>query len=156
MTEHPTGLDVTPASITLVVRRTIHATPERLFEAWTEPAQLKQWWGPQSVVCIDAEVDLQVGGRYRIANQLPDGKVLWITGEFETIERPRRLAYTWGLAPGPGPIERVTVTFEAHGQSTEVIVTHERIANATMRDMHEQGWLGCLDGLVEFLGKDRK
>ena len=156
MNEHPTSLDVTPATITLVVRRTIRATPERLFDAWTEPAQLKQWWGPQSVVCIDAEVDLRVGGRYRIANQFPDGKVLWISGEFAAIERPGKLAYSWGLEPGAGPSERVTVIFEARGQSTEVIVTHERIPSNTMRDMHEQGWLGCLDGLVEFLEDNRK
>ena len=156
MNEHPTSLDVPPVTITLVVRRIIRATPKRLFDAWTEPAQLKQWWGPQSVVCIDAEVDLRVGGRYRIANQFPDGRVLWISGELEVIERPGKLVYTWGLAPDAGPSERVTVTFEAHGQSTEVIVTHERIPNTTMRDMHEQGWFGCLDGLVEFLGNDRK
>ena len=156
MNEHPTSLDVPPVTITLVVRRIIRATPKRLFDAWTEPAQLKQWWGPQSVVCIDAEVDLRVGGRYRIANQFPDSKVLWISGEFEAIERPGKLAYTWGLEPRAGPSERVTVIFEARGQSTEVIVTHERIPSNAMRDMHEQGWLGCLDGLVEFLEDKRK
>jgi len=35
-----------------------------------QPAQLKQWWGPESVVCVDAQIDLRVGGRYRIANRL--------------------------------------------------------------------------------------
>ena len=151
MPDHPTSPDSIPATVTLVVRRTIQATPERLFDAWTQPEQLKKWWGPQSVACIDAEVDLQVRGRYRIANQFPDGNVLWITGEFETIERPRRLVYTWRLASEVGLSERVTVTFEARGQSTEVIVTHERIPSTEMRDMHEQGWLGCLDGLVQYM-----
>lgn len=143
--------DSIAATVTLVVRKTIRATPERLFDAWTQPEQLKKWWGPQSVACIDAEVDLQVGGRYRIANQFPDGKVLWISGEFAAIERPRRLVYTWRLDSEAGPSERVTVAFEVRGQSTEVIVTHERIPNTAMRDMHEQGWLGCLDGLAEYM-----
>jgi uncharacterized protein YndB with AHSA1/START domain len=72
--------------ITLVVRKTIRATRERLFDAWTQPIQLRQWWGPEDVECLDAEVDLRVGGRYRIANRFPDGRVVWITGEFELIE----------------------------------------------------------------------
>jgi uncharacterized protein YndB with AHSA1/START domain len=139
------------SSVTLVVRRTIRASAERLFDAWTQPAQLKKWWGPVSVECIDAEVELRVGGHYRIANRFPDGKILWIVGEFESIERPSKLVYTWRLESAPGPPERVTVTFEAQGSETEVVVTHERIPTDAIRDMHERGWLGCLDGLTQFL-----
>jgi uncharacterized protein YndB with AHSA1/START domain len=135
----------------LIVRRSIRASPERLFEVWTQPKHLKSWWGPASVECIDAEVDLRVGGHYRIANQFPDGKILWISGEFETVERPHRLVYTWRVGDAEAAAERVTVTFEARGEETEVIVAHERIPTQTMRDMHEQGWVGCLDGLVEYM-----
>jgi uncharacterized protein YndB with AHSA1/START domain len=134
----------------LIVRKSIRASPERVFDAWTQPEHLKLWWGPKSVECIDAEVDLRVGGGYRIANQFPDGKILWISGEFETIERPHRLVYTWRVGL-EAAAERVTVTFEARGEKTEVIVMHERIPTQAMRDMHEQGWVGCLDGLVDYL-----
>jgi len=134
----------------LIVRRSIRASPERIFDAWTQPKHLKQWWGPKSVECIDAEVDLRVGGGYRIANQFPDGKILWISGEFEVIERPHTLVYTWRVGADAVAAERVTVTFEAHGEATEVIVAHERIPTEAMRDMHEQGWVGCLDGLVDY------
>jgi uncharacterized protein YndB with AHSA1/START domain len=134
----------------LLVRRSIRASPERIFDAWTEPQHLKQWWGPKSVECVDAEVDLRVGGRYGIANQFPDGKILWIRGEFETIERPRRLVYTWRVGAAV-TAERVTVTFESRGEVTEVIVAHELIPTEPMRDMHEQGWVDCLDGLVNYL-----
>jgi uncharacterized protein YndB with AHSA1/START domain len=137
--------------VVLVVRKTIQATPERLFQAWTEPAQLQQWWGPEGVKCIDPEVDLRVGGRYRIGNQLPDGKVLWIAGEFEVIEPPHKLTYTWQLEGNSNAFERVTVRFEPRGEATEVIVTHEHIPNETLRDQHQLGWLGCLDGLAEYL-----
>jgi uncharacterized protein YndB with AHSA1/START domain len=135
----------------LLVRRSIRASPERIFDAWTQPEHLKRWWGPESVECIEAEVDLRVGGQYRIANQFPDGKVLWISGEFETVERPHRLVYTWRVGDIAGAAERVTVTFEARGETTEVIVAHERIPTESMRDLHEQGWVGCLDGLVDYL-----
>lgn len=153
MAERPTRPDGLPPIITLVVRRIIRATPQRLFDAWTVPEQLRQWWGPQSVVCIDAAVDLRVGGEYRIANQFPDGKVLWISGEFEAIERPRRLVYTWRVSSAAGQFERVSVNFEAQGQSTEVIVTHEHVSSAQLRDLHEQGWGGCLDGLVRYVDR---
>ena len=138
-------------SLTLIVRRVIAATPERLFEAWTCPAELRHWWGPESVSCTAAEVDLQVGGRYRIANRLADGTTLWISGAFECIDRPRKLVYTWCVGPGSPPAELVTVTFEAHPMGTEVVIVHERIAAAVTRDRHEQGWLGCLDGLGVYL-----
>jgi uncharacterized protein YndB with AHSA1/START domain len=138
-------------TVVLVVRRTIRASRERLFDAWSQPEQLKQWWGPKSVVCSDAQVDLKVGGRYRIANRFPDGKVVWISGVFEAIERPHLLVYTWQVGAEPGAEERVSVTFETRGDGTEVTVTHERIASAARRDMHEQGWVDCLDGLAEYL-----
>ena len=139
------------AGITLVVRRTIAAPAETLFAAWTQPAQLKKWWGPRTVKCIDADVDLRAGGTYRIANQFSDGTVLWITGEFETVDPPNRLVYSWRAGSEPRDSERVTVQFEPRGDATEVIVTHERIPNPAVRERHQAGWNGCLDGLVEYL-----
>ncbi len=101
-----------PGTLVLVVRRTINASPERLFDAWTRSDELLAWWGPRPVRCARAEVDLRVGGRYRIDNQLPTGGLLTIEGEFTVVERPRKLVYTWSVAPGDGPPERVTVRFD--------------------------------------------
>ena len=131
--------------IVLVTRRTIRASAARLFEAWTQPDQLRAWWGPRPVTCSGAEIDLRVGGRYRIANELPDGKTLTIEGEFQVIDAPHKLVYTWRA--GDDQHSRVTVLFEARGEATEVIVVHEQIPSETLRDSHEDGWSGCLDGL---------
>jgi uncharacterized protein YndB with AHSA1/START domain len=140
------------ARLTLVVRRTIRATPERLFAAWTQPAQLRRWWGPEGVRCVGAEVDLRVGGRYRIDNAFPDGKLLSIVGEFEAIEPPHRLVYTWQVDGASGTLERIAVRFQADsGGSTEVVVTHERIGDEALREQHRRGWEGCLNGLAEHL-----
>jgi uncharacterized protein YndB with AHSA1/START domain len=138
-------------SINLVVRRTIRASAQRLFDAWTRPEQLLKWWGPAHVECAGAEVDLRVGGQYRIGNRLPDGQVLWIAGEFEEVAPPRRLVYTWRLGPRAGDPERVTVRFEPREGGTEVIVVHERLLDQSVRDQHERGWIGCLDGLEAYL-----
>jgi uncharacterized protein YndB with AHSA1/START domain len=139
------------SSLVLVVRRRIAATPERLFDAWTRAVELRQWWGPQNVKCVAAEVDLKVGGAYRIANQFPDGRILWISGEFLSIERPHRLEYTWRAGSADAPVERVSVRFVASGAQTEVIVTHAYIADEPTRTRHEQGWHGCLAGLSDYL-----
>jgi uncharacterized protein YndB with AHSA1/START domain len=151
MAADQTGAAGAPPTVILVVRRTIGATPARLFEAWTQPQLLLRWWGPESVTCVDAQVDLRVGGRYRIANRFADGKILWIAGIFEVIEAPHRLIYSWGLEPLAGMPERVTVQFRAHGEATEVIVTHEGIPSASVRERHQQGWQGCLEGLANYL-----
>lgn len=134
-------------TLSLVVRRTIAASAERLFGAWTEPSQLLEWWGPRGVTCEDAEVDLRVGGRYRISNRLPDGRVVWISGEYELVDPPRKLVYSWRLDDSTAPLERVTVRFEPKADGTEVTVVHERIRDVETRAQHELGWHGCLDGL---------
>lgn len=139
-------------ALTLVVRRTLSAPPKRVFEAWTRAALLQKWWGPGQVTCPEAEVDLRVGGSYRIANRFPDGKVMWIHGVFEQIEAPKKLVYTWGLGDAPSS-ERVTVQFEERSaDGTEVIITHERITSHEARVQHEHGWFGCLDGLETLVG----
>ncbi len=140
------------ANIALVVRRTINAAPARVFAAWTEPEQLRQWWGPRPVTCSAAEIDLRVGGRYRIGNRLPDGSELIIAGEFEIVEPPVRLVYTWELEQKSKQRSRVTVRFEPRGDATEVVIVHERIDSEETRADHEQGWNGCLANLVEFFG----
>ena len=136
------------ARITLVTRRTIRASAARLFDAWTQPEQLRAWWGPRPVTCSGAEIDLRVGGRYRIANALPDGTTLVIEGVFQIVEVPHKLVYTWHM--GDEEASRVTVRFEPRGEATEVIVVHEQIPNERVRASHEEGWNGCFDSLERY------
>jgi uncharacterized protein YndB with AHSA1/START domain len=145
-----------PARHRVEVRRLVRAAVARVFAAWTSPEHLRRWWGPRPVTCSAAEIELRPGGRYRIANRLPDGTDLWITGEFERVSPPHELVYSWRLEPAPpGQLaERVTVRFLSRGPDTEVVVTHEQIGNAKARDSHQQGWQGCLEGLAAYLAGD--
>jgi uncharacterized protein YndB with AHSA1/START domain len=130
----------------LTTRRRIAAPIDRVFEAWTTPALLRQWWGPDDVRCIAAEIDLRPGGAYRLGNEHTDGSVTWIAGTFEVIEPPHRLVYSWRIADEP--VSRVTVTLAAAGdRATDVEIHHEQIATTAERDGHERGWIGCLDKL---------
>lgn len=136
------------------ISKFIPASPERVFAAWTDPDELRQWWGPKNVRCTSAQVDLRPGGHYRIANKLEDGTVLWISGEFLEIRQPELLAYTW-LLEGSEPLEeRVTIRFNACDGGTELTVQHDRIPNQALRDQHTAGWQGCLDGLTSLLAAD--
>jgi uncharacterized protein YndB with AHSA1/START domain len=139
------------ADITLVVKRHYPASPTRVFDAWTDPAQLKKWWGPAGVTCSHAEVDLRVGGSYRIGNLIPDGSTVWIFDEFLRVERPALLAYSWQVAPGHGAASRVTIRFDQAPGGTTLTLTHDRIHDEATRDDHEKGWGGCLAGLAAFL-----
>jgi len=150
--------DSTP-SLSLLVRRMVRGTPEDVFRAWTEPGQIRQWWGPAGVTCQDCTVELRVGGAYRIANRMPDNTILWISGEFLRIEPPDLIEYTWRRGdPAAGTAdsgERVTVRFIARGDGTEVLVAHSRIATQADYASHDLGWRACLEGLTAFLEKPR-
>ncbi len=135
----------------LRMQKLIPATPERVFRAWTNPEELVNWWGPVGVRCVSAEVDLRQGGQYSIANELPDGAILWIRGEFETVEEPTLLIYTWVVETTEAETERVTVRFEAHDSGTQLVLMHEQIPGEELRDQHRHGWEDCLNGLLAHL-----
>ena len=145
-----------PASLSLITQRTVRATPEALFRAWTTPEILQTWWGPAGVECCGVEIDLRVGGAYRIGNRTPDGSVVWIAGVFEAVTPPHGLVFTWSVGGDAGAaVERVAVTFTACEAGTRVVVRHDRIPDAQTRDSHEAGWTGCLDGLARVLDAAR-
>ncbi|MGH6923997.1 MAG: SRPBCC family protein [Propylenella sp.] len=127
--------------------RIIRAPRQFVFDAWTTPALLMKWWGPEGVECTAAEVDLREGGEYRIANRHSDGNVTWISGVFERVSPPEKLVYSWNIGMPGADGSRVTVEFRAHAEGTELILIHERLA-AEAREMHLAGWTGCLDGLA--------
>ena len=141
----------------VTIRRRIEAPRAAVFAAWTEPAQFARWFGPRGVVCIEAELDVRIGGTYRIGNQLPDASLVWITGTYLDVVPPDLLRYTWlvGSADEEAEPSIVEVRFLANDGGTDVEVTHRRIANAEVREGHHRGWIGCLDRLAEELAPDR-
>src|SRR5215472_9328213 len=84
---------MTTTSFTL--SRVVEAPSERVFAAWTEPKMLKRWWGPPGFTTPTAEVDLRVGGAYKLAMTSPGGDTYVVFGKFVTIDAPKKLAYTW-------------------------------------------------------------
>ena len=99
MPETHTAVDLRSATPTrqLVIERTFKASPERVFDAFTDPAQIQAWWWPHGFTCPTAEVDLRVGGTYRIAMEWPGSTPAeaqfshHMRGEYYEIDRPHRL-----------------------------------------------------------------
>lgn len=136
------------ATVTLRLTRTFAAPREKVFRPWTDPETLKRWSGPGDLVAPLAEVDLRVGGRYRIHMQAPDGTVHKVTGVYQIVEPPARLVYTWFWETSPEVGETlVTVEFRDRGPETEVALSHERFPNEDVRSNHEKGWNGALEKL---------
>jgi uncharacterized protein YndB with AHSA1/START domain/predicted enzyme related to lactoylglutathione lyase len=137
-------------SLTLEVKRLIKAPRERVFAAWTTPDGILKWIGSDTCRGLSAEVDLRVGGEYRIRTQSEQYGELEVVGVYREVKRPTRLVYTWGWTDSPlGDIGEtvVTVDFVDVNGSTEVRLRHEGFPGAELRDQHSHGWNGCFNKL---------
>jgi uncharacterized protein YndB with AHSA1/START domain len=135
------------ATAAVVVRRTISASAEDLFDAWLDPVALAAWMRPGTIRSTIATVDPRVGGAYEITMQGQSGPIVH-KGFYQQIDRPKRLVFTWA---SPGTEQRdtlVTVDFVAAGLRTEVVVTHEQLPESA-RPSHNNGWTSGLLHLDE-------
>jgi uncharacterized protein YndB with AHSA1/START domain len=135
------------ASAAVVVRRTIAASAEDLFDAWLDPEALAAWMRPGTIKSTVAKIEARVGGSYEIAMQGQSGLIVH-KGRYQKIDRPKRLVFTWA---SPGTELRdtlVTVDFVAACSRTEVIVTHEQLPESA-RPSHANGWTSGLLHLDE-------
>lgn len=142
----------------LYIQRIFNTHCNDMFKAWTDPDILEQWFAPEGVITEAAEVDLRVGGDYKITLKLPDGERVQHYGTYREITPPEKLVFTW-ILDGEGceghKAEKsetlVTVEFNALGNQTEVCLTHELFMTEKAKEMHSFGWNGCLDGLDRML-----
>jgi uncharacterized protein YndB with AHSA1/START domain len=77
------------------VSRVIPASREEAFKAWTDPEQIKRWFGPGEFRTPEAEFDLRPGGSYRFVMEAPGGNPMPISGTYHEIDEPSLLVYTW-------------------------------------------------------------
>jgi uncharacterized protein YndB with AHSA1/START domain len=77
----------------IVTTRLIDASPEQLFEAVSDPAQLALWWGPQGFTNTFAEFDFRPGGAWNFTMHDPEGTDYPNESEFVEIEKPGRIVF---------------------------------------------------------------
>jgi uncharacterized protein YndB with AHSA1/START domain len=139
-------------STDLRLERTFDASAEEVFDAWTNPEVLRRWWAADPTwVTPVTEVDLRVGGHYRLSMEDPaTGTTHTVGGEYQEVRRPQRLVYSWRWEHGGeerDDTSTVTVEFLGQGERTTVVLEHTNLSSAESRDGHERGWIACLDNL---------
>ena|SRR5215831_5492461 len=139
----------------LRLARSFKVPRARLFQAWTNPEELKKWWqlGHGWKLTI-AEVDLKVGGKYRIGltSTQNDAKHN-VTGIFQEVLAPERLVYSWTVedSKAGNQVSIVTVEFHDKGKSSELVLRHDRLGGKDSRQSTYDGWLIVLDGLARLM-----
>ncbi len=144
---------MTSTPLRIVVARVLSASPEEVFDAWTDPESLAVWMCPGSVKGSVVEVDARVGGRFRIVMEGPDCDHEH-TGEYLVLDRPRRLVFTWISAETHGRVTTVSVEIRPHGAGrTELTLTHEGLPDETAALRHRNGWGDILEKLERHLSR---
>src|ERR1700745_2723606 len=85
----------TTEKTSLEITRFINAPRDRVYAAWTDPVQLKEWWGPKEVRTLKIVADTRVGGKYRWDLVNPDGEEMSVFGEYRELVPGKRIVFTW-------------------------------------------------------------
>jgi uncharacterized protein YndB with AHSA1/START domain len=136
----------------LALQRHYPVAPEKVWRAWTDAEALKRWWGPGPGEPVSlAELDVRVGGRFRIVFGGPDGKMHECAGVYREVVPHRKLVFTWHW-PNTTPERISVVTIEFHGSpaGTDLVFKHEQLFDEKARDDHQRGWSASLDKLSAF------
>jgi uncharacterized protein YndB with AHSA1/START domain len=150
------------------VIREFDAPIDRIWAAWTQPDDLRAWWGPTGFTCPRAEADVRVGGRILVTMRAPEeygGFEQHSAWELTEVEAPRRLRYVFRFTdasgtpitpaqagiPGDGVPERGEheVVLTALGDDrTRLEMVEHGYTTAEARDMSQAGLEQCLDKMA--------
>lgn len=129
----------------IVLSRVINAPCDLVFEAWSDPRHLQQWFGPAGFKIETKEIDVRIGGIWRFDMIAPDGTVYPNRMQFRRIEKPRLIEIDHGSDKDDDPgIFRTTITFDQQSDGKTVL---------TMRQLHPttaQREAGIGFGAVEY------
>jgi len=164
-----------PAEREFVITRIINAPRALVFEAWTDPKYMAEWWGPHTFTNPVCEMDVWPGGAYRIVMRGPDGVEYPVKGVYREVVEPEWLVMTQDCSEHPAewhdlvnPNRRKeednpagemlsTVTFEEHDGKTKLAI-RTRFDSAAIRDAMlkmgmTEGWSQSLERLEAHLAK---
>ena len=137
------------SGFSLTLERHFNADREAVFRAWTDATALAQWFAPSNEFRVVVhELDVCVGGKYRIAMHEDDG-IHVVYGEYLHIDAPHSLVFTWAWEHDEDAVQMlVSIRLTEANGGTDMKLLHERLPGETSRDLHSEGWTGCLDRLV--------
>jgi uncharacterized protein YndB with AHSA1/START domain len=145
-----------PGKLSVDIKRFIKAPRDRVYAAWSDSAQLKQWFGPENVQTDDLIADVRVGGRFRWDLTNAEGEKMTCRGEYRELDPDRKIVFTWQWDDDEtwkNHTSMVTVELEDGAGGTELRLTHEQLPNEESRDGHTRGWNSALDKLEKWFGE---
>ncbi|NRR33615.1 SRPBCC domain-containing protein [Oxalobacteraceae bacterium] len=131
----------------VTVRRSIAASAEELFDAWLDADMLAQFMRPGGMARASVSCDPREGGAFEIIMHGDDSSYRH-TGHYLTIERPRKLVFSWISAATAERESLVTVDFIAGSAATDIVVTHRQLPDEAAQLSHTEGWGDVLDVLA--------
>ena len=143
---------------TVVIKRVFNAPRALVWQAWTDPKMMAQWFGPRGFTNPVCELDVRVGGRLYIVMRGPDGADYPMKGVFTEVVAPERLVFTNIAVDQAGRhlLEGETiVSLAEHGGKTELVVKSHAVglvpfAPQMLAGM-EAGWTQSIDKLEELV-----
>ena len=137
----------------LTLTRSYPVAPEKVWRAWIDPEAIKKWWGPGGNDPVSlAQLDLRVGGRFRIVFGGPEGNNHEVQGVYKEVVPNRKLVFTWTWPNStPERVSLVTILFKPAGGGTELEFLHEQFFDQAARDGHKRGWSESFAKLERFL-----
>lgn len=139
---------------TLVIERQFKTSPERLYEAWTNPEILQKWWGPEGVTTPKLDLDVREGGNWTTTFHSEQMGERVVSGKYVTLEPPNRLVFTWGWVDNGtrGHETIVEIVLLRVGDSTLLTLTQNIFEETSDRDNHRFGWDSSFNKLELTLG----
>lgn len=139
----------------LCVRQEYNYNRQRVFNAFATAESLDHWFSPHADIKTKVtDFEFRVGGQYRIEFFLPNKTKTSLRGEYQSIDRPNQLSFTWCWEepdPHAGIDTLVTIDFIDKGTTTELVVSHIKLDGPGMKDRHSAGWSGTLHRLQTWL-----
>ena len=137
----------------LTLKRRLNARPEKVWAAWTDPEKIARWFGPSKVKdgTVQAELDVRVGGHYRINFTDEDGKYFQVGGIYRDVVLNERLVFSWAWHSTPERESLVTVSLKPDESGTLLTFLHEQFFDTAARDNHARGWSELFDKLEKHL-----
>lgn len=135
-------------TIKLTVSRRFQASPERVFDAWLDPAVVRRWlFTTETSAIARCDIQAEVGGRFEIVDHRDDGDIRHV-GEYLEIDRPRRLVFTFAVPQFSPLYDRVTIEIEPDGTGCVLTLTNEMDdTNREWLEPAREGWTTMLGSL---------
>lgn len=144
----------TAEDLVLIIEKQLSAPRALVYKAWSDPAHLARWFGPEGFLVQDARLDVRPGGKWYVCLKTPQGDLRRVQGVYKTIDSPSKLAFTWAWLDEkdqPQHETLVTVTFEEKAKGTFLRLDQRSFVSTDSLTAHNQGWTSTLVCLADYL-----